>query len=151
MHAAKGDERRYEPNIRHSALGYGFTPTPKPEALIVGFQLFASMKKPLKSLWQRFREDRPGQRFQDLHHQRRSAKTGRFPAERIVNAAGGIGLVVVGIILLPLPGPGWVVIAMGVGLMASEFLAVARFLDFAEVQIRNWLPSKRRKVAPLSS
>ena len=109
------------------------------------------MKKPLKSLWQRFREDRPGQRFQNLHDQRRNEKTGRFSAKRIFNTAGGIGLVVVGIILLPAPGPGWVVIALGLGVMAGEFRAVARFLDFAETQIRSWLPSKRRKVAPLSS
>lgn len=97
----------------------------------------------LKSLWRKFRADRPGQRFQNLYHRRRNEETGRFPAERLLNAGAGIALIVVGLILVPAPGPGWLIAAVGCGLVASEFLFAARFLDSAEVKIRSWLPAKK--------
>jgi hypothetical protein len=100
------------------------------------------VKTPLKTDWQRFREDRPGRRFQNLHLRRRNGKSPRYPAERIVNSAGGIGLVAVGVVLVPAPGPGWVIVAIGFGVLASEFLSVARLLDCAELQARRWLPRK---------
>jgi len=43
----------------------------------------------------------------------------------------GLVIVIVGIILLPLPGPGWVIIFAGLAVLATEF-AVAR-------QVRDWL------------
>jgi hypothetical protein len=104
-----------------------------------------------KSLWQRFREDRPGHRFQNLYRRRRDGKSGRFPAKRIFNVVGAIGLLVVGLILLPAPGPGWLVIVVALGLMACEFLAFARCLDSAEVHVRSWLSARRRpKLQPSS-
>lgn len=44
----------------------------------------------------------------------------------------GLALVVGGIILLPLPGPGWVVIFLGLGLLATEFAWAARVLHEAK-------------------
>ncbi len=41
-----------------------------------------------------------------------------------------------GLFLVPAPGPGWVVIFVGLGMLAAEFLLLARFLDWAEVKSR---------------
>lgn len=96
----------------------------------------------LKSLWKKFRADSPGKRFENLYRRRRNEETGRFSAERIVNAGAGIALIVVGLILIPAPGPGWLIVAVGCGLIGSEFLFAARLLDSAEMKIRSWLPSQ---------
>ncbi|MFD4399373.1 TIGR02611 family protein [Kitasatospora sp. NPDC059811] len=48
----------------------------------------------------------------------------------------GLAVVVLGVIMLPLPGPGWVVIFLGMGVWATEF-------DWARLVLR-W---SRRKVA----
>ncbi|MFI6449002.1 TIGR02611 family protein [Kitasatospora sp. NPDC050543] len=48
----------------------------------------------------------------------------------------GLAVVVLGVILLPLPGPGWVVIFLGMGIWATEFV-------WAQLALR-WT---RRKVA----
>jgi hypothetical protein len=108
------------------------------------------VKTPLKTNWQRFREDRPGRRFQNLHQRRRNGKSPNSPIERVVNSAGGVGLVAVGVVLIPAPGPGWIIVAIGFALLASEFLGVARLLDATELKARGWLPCKpRRTVSPL--
>ena len=49
-----------------------------------------------------------------------------------------------GLIAVPGPGPGWVITFLGLGLIAGEFLPVARFMDRAEVKLRaaaRWLAS----------
>lgn len=43
----------------------------------------------------------------------------------------GLVLVIGGIVLLPLPGPGWLVIFLGLGLLATEFSWAARVLHEA--------------------
>lgn len=40
----------------------------------------------------------------------------------------GVAIVVIGIVLLPLPGPGWVIIFAGLGVLASEYEWAAALL-----------------------
>jgi len=49
--------------------------------------------------------------------------------KRIVVIVGGFLLLVAGIVLLPLPGPGWVVIALALAVLAREFVWARRLLD----------------------
>lgn len=42
----------------------------------------------------------------------------------------GILVVIVGIILLPLPGPGWAIIFLGFAILATEFEPAERVRDF---------------------
>lgn len=42
----------------------------------------------------------------------------------------------VGLVAVPAPGPGWAIVFVGVGVVAGEFLPVARFLDWVEVRLR---------------
>jgi hypothetical protein len=48
----------------------------------------------------------------------------------------GLVIVAVGVIALPAPGPGMLIIALGGVLLARESRAVARALDWLEVRIR---------------
>ena len=50
----------------------------------------------------------------------------------------GFAVIVVGIALLPLPGPGWVIIFVGLGVWASEFGWAARLLAWTRRQVRAW-------------
>ncbi|MFC6706665.1 TIGR02611 family protein [Flexivirga alba] len=50
----------------------------------------------------------------------------------------GLLVVVTGIILLPLPGPGWVIIFVGLGIWATEFTWARRLLRFAKAKVQLW-------------
>ena len=53
-------------------------------------------------------------------------------------ALAGAGVIAVGIVLLPLPGPGWVIIFVGLGIWASEFRWAARLLRWVRNRFRAW-------------
>jgi uncharacterized protein (TIGR02611 family) len=58
-------------------------------------------------------------------------------------AVVGLALVVAGIILMPLPGPGLLVVIAGLAVLATEFAWARRLLDYARerakrVQARVW-------------
>jgi uncharacterized protein (TIGR02611 family) len=59
-----------------------------------------------------------------------------------------LGLVIIagGVVLLPAPGPGWLVIGAGAALLAREFLFLARFLDRLEVRLRRIAGRLRRRL-----
>jgi uncharacterized protein (TIGR02611 family) len=48
---------------------------------------------------------------------------------RISFAAIGIVIILLGVILIPLPGPGWLIVAIGVGMLALEFDRMERLLE----------------------
>ncbi len=50
----------------------------------------------------------------------------------------GTAIIVLGIVLLPLPGPGWLIIFVGLGVLASEFAWAGRLLDFAKDKVGQW-------------
>ncbi len=52
---------------------------------------------------------------------------------------GGLLLLTIGIFLLVFPGPGIPFLFVGGGVLASESLPLARFLDWSEVRIRSLL------------
>src|SRR5580693_4202505 len=51
------------------------------------------------------------------------------PLARLAKIAAGFGLLVAGIVMLPLPGPGWLTIAAGLGILAAEFRWARTALD----------------------
>jgi len=57
---------------------------------------------------------------------------------RVGVAVVGLLIVAGGVVLLPLPGPGWVVIFLGLGLWATEFAWAARLLRSAKAFVRRW-------------
>lgn len=63
----------------------------------------------------------------------------------MIVAAVGLSIVVVGIVLLPLPGPGWLIIFLGLGVLASEFAWARALLDFARDKVGAWSDWVRRQ------
>ena len=55
----------------------------------------------------------------------------------VVGVVGSI-VTVTGLILVPFPGPGWLVVFIGVGILASEFEWAKRLLAFGKARLKAW-------------
>lgn len=104
----------------------------------------------LKQSWQRFKQSKPGERFQDQHHNGSSGQS--RPVMRVLRMALGIVITLVGLVLMPAPGPGMLIVALGLAMLAHESLIVAKALDRAELWARpyalrvlGWWKEKRRR------
>lgn len=101
----------------------------------------------LKTGWRELRHGEPGRRFRDRYERRR--RQGRHGGARkwVVIVAGAL-IVLAGIVLLPLPGPGIPIVALGALLMAEESRGMAHALDALERRARalyeRLRPSSRR-------
>jgi uncharacterized protein (TIGR02611 family) len=51
----------------------------------------------------------------------------------------GTLVVLLGLVLVPFPGPGWLIVFVGLGILATEFAWAERLLDFGRVKFRAWL------------
>lgn len=58
-------------------------------------------------------------------------------AFRLLRIGAGSAVVVLGIVMLPLPGPGWLVIAIGLGILARDVAWAERALE----RVRRRLPT----------
>lgn len=78
---------------------------------------------------------RPLGRFGALRARVRATRAGRI-GWRIGITAAGVVVIAIGIVLLPLPGPGWLIIFAGLGLLGTEYTWAARLLGWAREQVR---------------
>lgn len=103
---------------------------------------------PLRRNWRQLKSGKPGDRFERYY---RNQQEGRSPVRKIVSIVISLVVLAVGIIGLPAPGPGTLVIALGLGLLAREFLFMARALDWAEPRLRKLVAAGQRlwKRSPL--
>ena len=65
----------------------------------------------------------------------------RPSTNRVYRAAVGVvggAIVVGGLALVPLPGPGWVIVFIGLAVLATEFTWAARLEQFARKQVSAW-------------
>jgi uncharacterized protein (TIGR02611 family) len=67
----------------------------------------------------------------------RSTRTGRIVLQTTV-AVIGTTVVVVGAVLIPLPGPGWLIVLTGLAILAAEFAWARRLLAFARARLEAW-------------
>jgi uncharacterized protein (TIGR02611 family) len=92
------------------------------------------------TMLEQFKRGKPGHRFQSVYE---SQQKSRRPAWiRPVSLAAGAVVIAAGIVALPAPGPGFLVIGLGGTLMARESLVAARILDWIELRLREtwaWL------------
>lgn len=72
-------------------------------------------------------------------------------AYRVIVALAGTAIVVTGVVLLPLPGPGWLIIFFGLGILASEFAWARALLDFARTQVARWTAWVRQQSVAVRS
>lgn len=57
---------------------------------------------------------------------------------RVLVLVLGVAIVIGGLILVPLPGPGWVIVFFGVAVLATEFDPAQRLLDWGKEVLRRW-------------
>jgi uncharacterized protein (TIGR02611 family) len=57
---------------------------------------------------------------------------------RVAVGIVGATIIVIGIILLPLPGPGWLIIFGGLFVLSTEFAWAERLLDYARGKVHAW-------------
>jgi hypothetical protein len=96
----------------------------------------------LKRRWRRLKAGQPGARFQRQYRENRESR--KSVLQRWGSAAAGVGLILVGILLLFIPGPGLVLIAAGGAVLARESQVLARAMDWAEVRGRRLWRRVRR-------
>ncbi|HZM81231.1 MAG TPA: TIGR02611 family protein [Candidatus Limnocylindrales bacterium] len=59
-------------------------------------------------------------------------------AVKTLIAAWGALVVAVGIVLIPLPGPGWLIVILGLTILAIEFVWARNLLRFTRDKLRAW-------------
>jgi uncharacterized protein (TIGR02611 family) len=59
-------------------------------------------------------------------------------AYRVVVAVIGFAIIVTGLALIPLPGPGWLIVFAGLAVLSTEFAWAERLLRFARNKVAGW-------------
>ena len=108
------------------------------------------MFQQLKKRWRALRAAPPGKRFR-LRYESRKKEGGSGMSRALYLVVGSLVLLA-GILLMPAPGPGLIVVAVGAALVAQESYLAARALDWLEVRLRKlWASIARRwKRTPLA-
>jgi uncharacterized protein (TIGR02611 family) len=57
---------------------------------------------------------------------------------RVLVGVVGLAIALGGLALVPLPGPGWLIVFVGLAILASEFAWAQRLLDFGRARLRAW-------------
>ncbi|MDP9426162.1 MAG: hypothetical protein M3P37_09055 [Actinomycetota bacterium] len=91
----------------------------------------------MKNSLQDFQQSKPGRRFRDRYDRRHQEDRSRLSPSSILYIVGGVLLVIASLFLGPAPGFGFGTAFLGLAMLASEFLLIARFLDKAEVRLRS--------------
>jgi uncharacterized protein (TIGR02611 family) len=81
-------------------------------------------------------------------HKMNETAVGRIGVKLAVAAIGTL-VIAIGVILLPLPGPGWVIVFAGLAILAVEFHWARRLLIFGRGQLRRWTSTMRSGSWPL--
>jgi len=92
-----------------------------------------SMVEPARRRWERWRDV-----VRTAYRMIRANPTGRF-ALRVGVALLGAAVLVVGVALIPLPGPGWALVLLGLSIWAIEFVWARHLLRFTRQQLSRWL------------
>jgi len=92
-----------------------------------------STVEPARARWRRWRDV-----ARTTYRIVRSNPTGRL-ALRVGVALVGGAVLVLGIILIPLPGPGWALVLLGLSIWAIEFVWARHLLRFTRRQLTRWL------------
>jgi hypothetical protein len=90
--------------------------------------------------WHLFWALDPGHRFQTRYHSHRRRRREQGETSRwvsLLNLVGGPALIVVGFAFLPTPGPSYIIIVIGMWMLAGEWLPLARIFDWLEVRLRH--------------
>jgi uncharacterized protein (TIGR02611 family) len=78
----------------------------------------------------------------------RSNPTGRIALKVTVGIAGAL-VVAVGLVLIPLPGPGWALVILGLAIWAIEFVWAKHLLRFTRARVQQWTQWVKRQSWPV--
>src|SRR5262245_38838194 len=84
------------------------------------------------------------QRVRATHERVRATRTGRLTLRIAVGLVGAV-VVVVGLGLVPLPGPGWLIVLAGLAILSLEFTWAQRLTTFTRTQLERWWQWLRRQ------
>src|SRR3954469_17979625 len=90
----------------------------------------------LKAHWHDLRRGRPGHRFQDRQARNRRERRSKTWPQRLLQPAAAVLLLIAGIVLCFIPGPGLPLVAIGAALLADHSHTMARMMDWLEWRIR---------------
>ncbi len=79
----------------------------------------------------------PGARLHDTLDAIRARRTGRVTLKIVIAVVGAL-VVAVGIALVPLPGPGWAIVFLGLAIWAVEFVWARHLLRYGRRLLRRW-------------
>lgn len=65
--------------------------------------------------------------------------------KRVTVAVVGGAVVLIGLVLIPYPGPGWLIVFAGLAILATEFTWARRLLDVLRIHYDNWLAWLKRQ------
>jgi uncharacterized protein (TIGR02611 family) len=77
----------------------------------------------------------------------RANPTGRIALKVCIAIAGAL-VVTIGIALIPLPGPGWLLVIAGLGIWAVEYHWARRLLGFTRRHVHGWTNWAKRQSLP---
>lgn len=115
-------------------------------------QAAGSLRTRYRQQWNALKKSAPGHRFQERYE--RNREDGNLTG-RIARTLLGGALVIAGLTLMVIPGPGLPVLVVGAGLLATDSKPAAKLLDWVELKIRpvsvpvtcwlakHWLPLPR--------
>ena len=88
----------------------------------------------LKDDWRQFRSAKPGRRFIEQFETNQQERASKWTRVALVSL--GIVVVLVGLVALPAPGPGILIVAAGAALLARESRWIAERMDSVELRLR---------------
>ena len=74
----------------------------------------------------------------------RANPTGRIALKIVIGVAGAL-VVAVGIALIPLPGPGWLIVLGGLAIWAVEFAWAKHLLHYTRTKLQLWTDWVKRQ------
>ena len=91
------------------------------------------MLEVMRGKWRGFARAKPGRRFQN-RYDRLHSESGL--GHKLLVIGAGVILILAGVVLLVVPGPGIIVAAIGGMMLAEESKTAARALDWLETRLR---------------
>ena len=99
--------------------------------------VFSRWRDAVQAEWKAVAASTAGKRFQERYQRKRDLK--RPAWQKIVSPVVGVVILLLGVFLLPAPGPGIPIVLLGLALLAEHSLWVAKLLDVAEPPLRKLL------------
>jgi uncharacterized protein (TIGR02611 family) len=93
-------------------------------------------------------EHSPLDRLRAWRERIRARRSTRHAYQAVIGLLGG-AIVVGGLALVPLPGPGWLIVFLGLAVLASEFAWAQSVLDFGKRTLRSWTDWLKRQSWPV--